>query len=64
MTANPRQVPADFKGALGVLAKPYTPAAVGQALDYAAACVEPARGRCRVPLCCAIRTGASPRLDP
>ena len=41
MTANPRQVPSDFTGALGVLSKPYTPAAVSQALAYAMACVTP-----------------------
>jgi CheY-like chemotaxis protein len=39
MTANPNQVPADFSGALGILSKPYTPAAVTQALTYAAACI-------------------------
>lgn len=44
MTANPKQVPADFKGALGILAKPYTPAAVIQALAYALACISPHRG--------------------
>lgn len=44
MTANPSQIPAGFSGALGVLAKPYTPSAVVQALTYAAACIEPQRG--------------------
>ena len=39
MTANPKQVPADFPGALGILAKPYTPAAVMQALAYAVGCL-------------------------
>ena len=41
MTANPNQIPADFAGALGVLSKPYTPGAVGQALAYAAALLSP-----------------------
>lgn len=35
MTANPRQVPDEFAGALDVLAKPYPPAAVFQALSSA-----------------------------
>ena len=50
MTANPNQVPADFAGALGILAKPYTPAAVSQALAYAVACLQPSAAAARRPV--------------
>lgn len=60
MTANPNQVPADFAGALGVLPKPYTPAAVVQALTYAVACVQPnASPRRPSALCSCAEVGAS-----
>ena len=36
MTANPRRIPEDFAGALGVVAKPYTERSVSEALTFMA----------------------------
>lgn len=38
MTANSKRIPADFAGALGVIAKPYSERAVASALSYVAEC--------------------------
>lgn len=38
MTANAKRIPADFAGALGVIAKPYSERAVASALAYVAQC--------------------------
>ena len=38
MTANSKRIPADFAGALGVIAKPYSERVVSSALSYVAAC--------------------------
>jgi two-component system, response regulator PdtaR len=39
MTANPKQVPADFPGALGTIAKPYSQAGLCSALAFVAAAI-------------------------
>jgi two-component system, response regulator PdtaR len=40
MTANPKRLPADGAGALGIVPKPYAPGGVRQALEFAEAVVE------------------------
>lgn len=40
MTANPKRLPHDGAGALGIVAKPYAPGGVRQALSYAEAVLE------------------------
>lgn len=47
MTANAKRIPADFAGAFGVIAKPYSERVVASTLDYVAGC----------------RAGQSPRPD-
>ena len=39
MTANPKRIPEDFSGAIGVIAKPYTQEGLRLALDYIAMAV-------------------------
>ena len=39
MTANPKRIPDDFSGAIGVIAKPYTQEGVSSALQYLVAAV-------------------------
>jgi CheY-like chemotaxis protein len=40
MTANPKRLPPDCAGALGVVPKPYAPGGVRQALDYASSILD------------------------
>lgn len=43
MTANPKRLPPDCAGALGVVPKPYAPGGVRQALDYACSVLDGGR---------------------
>ncbi len=51
VTANPKRVPDDFCGAIGVIGKPYTQASLQEALDFLVAAVRRPPPRPPVPLC-------------
>jgi len=40
MTGNPEQIPPDFAGAIGAVAKPYEPDTLGQVVDFATAYIQ------------------------
>lgn len=60
MTANPKRLPPDGAGAIGIVPKPYAPGGVRQALNYAEAVVE-SRAR-KLGSCTAMRPW-SPHFD-